>query len=132
MPGDGPADGRDLQSGANGALIEGSEPKERDVVRCVSYLGVSTCEQVEKGEGEDGFSISAQREACARDVRDAGWSFVDEYVDRYESARRADRPARKEMLAPVAEDRDVEAVIVHEIDRLARTMEDHVAIPAML
>ena len=36
------------------------------------------------------------------------------------------------MLARIAEDRDVETVVVHQIDRLARNMEDHVAIRALL
>ena len=35
-------------------------------MRCVIYLRVSTREQAEKGEGEEGFSIPAQREACTR------------------------------------------------------------------
>lgn len=101
-------------------------------MRCVIYLRVSTKEQAEKGEGEEGFSIPAQREACARHVRDAGWDVVDEYVDRGESARTADRPALKAMLARIAEERDAGAVVVHKIDRLARNMEDHVAIRALL
>jgi site-specific DNA recombinase len=36
------------------------------------------------------------------------------------------------MLARIAEDSDVDAVVVHKIDRLARNMEDHVAIRAQL
>ena len=101
-------------------------------MRCVIYLRVSTREQAEHGEGEEGFSIPAQREACVRHVRDKGWDLVDEYADRGESARSADRPQLKEMLARIAEDGDVDAVVVHKIDRLARNMEDHVAIRALL
>jgi site-specific DNA recombinase len=101
-------------------------------VRCVIYLRVSTREQAEHGEGEEGFSIPAQREACVRHVRDKGWDLIDEYADRGESARSADRPQLKEMLARIAEDGDVDAVVVHKIDRLARNMEDHVAIRALL
>ena len=124
--------GEDLQSGTDGALMEGSEPKEDESMRCVLYLRVSTREQAEKGEGTEGFSIPAQREACTRHIRDAGWDLVDEYADRGESARSADRPALQAMLARIAEDRDVDAVVVHKIDRLARNMEDHVAIRALL
>jgi site-specific DNA recombinase len=124
--------GEDLQSGADGGLMEGSEPKEDESMRCVIYLRVSTREQAEKGEGTEGFSIPAQREACTRHVRDAAWDLVDEYADRGESARSADRPALQAMLARIAEDRDVDAVVVHKIDRLARNMEDHVAIRALL
>ncbi len=101
-------------------------------MRCVIYLRVSTREQVEKGEGDEGFSIPAQREACARHIRDAGWDLVDEYADRGESARTAERPQLQAMLLRIAEERDVDAVAVHKIDRLARNMEDHVAIRAML
>jgi len=100
-------------------------------MRCVIYLRVSTREQAEKGEGDEGFSIPAQREACSRHIRDAGWQLTDEYVDRGESARSADHPALQAMLARIAEDRDVDAVVVHKIDRLARNMEDHVAIRAL-
>ena len=80
-------------------------------MRCVIYLRVSTRGQAEKGEGEEGFPIPAQREACARHIRDAGWDLVDEYADRGESARSAE---------------------LHKIDRLARNLEDHVAIRALL
>jgi site-specific DNA recombinase len=98
----------------------------------VIYLRVSTREQAEHGEGEEGYSIPAQREACVRHLRDQGWDLVDEYVDRGESARSADRPELKAMLGRIAEDGDVDAVVVHKIDRLARNMEDHVAIRALL
>ena len=85
-----------------------------------------------EGRREEGFSIAAQREACVRRIRDEGWDLVDEYVDRGESARTADRPQLRAMLARIGEDGDVEAVVVHKVDRLARNMEDHVAIRALL
>jgi len=122
---------KDLRHHEERALMEGSA-KERRAMRCVIYLRVSTKEQAEKGEGAEGFSIPAQREACTRHIRDASWDLVDEYADRGESARSADRPALKAMLARIAEERDVDAVVVHKIDRLARNMEDHVAIRALL
>lgn len=96
-------------------------------MRCVIYLRVSTREQA-----EEGYSIPAQREACLKYIRDAGWTFVDEYSDRGESARSQDRPQLQEMLARIKRDKDVQAVVVHKIDRLARNMEDHVAIRAIL
>ena len=101
-------------------------------MRCVIYLRVSTKEQAEHGLGEEGFSIPAQREACVRHVRDKGWTVLDEYSDRGESARTADRPQLQAMLARVAEDGDVDAIVVHKVDRLARNLEDHVAIRAGL
>ena len=96
------------------------------------YLRVSTKEQVEKDLTEEGFSIAAQREACARLLAERGWELVEEYADKGESARTADRPALRAMLARVAEGGDVEAVVVYKVDRLARNIEDHVAIRALL
>ncbi|MGC9962801.1 MAG: recombinase family protein [Acidimicrobiales bacterium] len=101
-------------------------------MRCVIYLRVSTREQAENGLGEEGFSIPAQREACVCHLRDRGWDLLEEYSDRGESARSADRPQLKAMLARVAEEGDVDAVVVHKVDRLARNLEDHVAIRALL
>ena len=101
-------------------------------MRCVIYLRVSTARQADRDLTEEGFSLPAQREACVRHIRDQGWQVVDEYSDRGESARSADRPQLKAMLARIAEDRDVDAVVVHKVDRLARNVEDHVAIRAAL
>jgi site-specific DNA recombinase len=96
-------------------------------MRCVIYLRVSTKEQADKG-----LSIPAQRQACVRHIRDQGWDLVDEYSDRGESARTADRPQLQALLARIQHDGDVDAVVVHKIDRLARNMEDHIAIRALL
>ncbi len=104
----------------------------REPMRCVIYLRVSTAEQAERDLTEEGFSIPAQREACVRHIRDLGWDLVDEFSDRGESARSADRPQLQAMLRRITEERDVDAVVVHKIDRLARNMEDHVAIRAVL
>lgn len=48
-------------------------------------------------------------------------------MDRGESARSADRPDLQRMLAFIAEHR-VDFVIVHKVDRLARSRADDVAI----
>lgn len=57
--------------------------QRRFPVRCVIYLRVSTKEQqVEKDLAEEGFSISGQREACVRRIRDEGWELIDEHVER--------------------------------------------------
>lgn len=97
-------------------------------MNCLIYLRVSTMEQVEKGLHEDGYSINAQREACLKFIEDSGWYFVDEYSDRGESARSADRPQLQEMLSRVKKDPSIDAVIIHKIDRLARDTDDFSAI----
>jgi site-specific DNA recombinase len=101
-------------------------------MRCLIYLRVSTAEQAERDLTEEGFSIPAQRGACLRHIREQGWQLVDEYTDRGESARSVDRPQLQAMLGRVIEQRDVDAVVVHKVDRLARNIEDHVAIRAAL
>ena len=97
----------------------------------VIYLRVSTKEQAAKDETDEGYSIPAQREACIRYVAERGWNVADEFVDAGESARTADRPMLKAMLRRIAEG-EINAIVVHKIDRLARSMEDHVAIRAAL
>ena len=96
-------------------------------MRAVIYLRVSTKEQA-----EEGYSIPAQAEACRRFVADQGWDLADEYVERGESARTADRPQLQAMLARLAEDPSIDCLVVHKLDRLARNLEDHAAIRAAL
>jgi site-specific DNA recombinase len=97
----------------------------------VIYLRVSTKEQAAKDETSEGYSIPAQREACLRHIAERGWNMAGEFTDAGESARTADRPMLKDMLRRLAEG-GIGAVVVHKIDRLARSMEDHVAIRAAL
>jgi site-specific DNA recombinase len=97
----------------------------------VIYLRVSTKEQAAKDETGEGYSIPAQREACLRHISERGWNVAEEFVDAGESARTADRPMLKAMLRRIAEG-GIGAVVVHKIDRLARSIEDHVAIRAAL
>ena len=88
--------------------------------RAVLYLRVSTKEQAERGGEAEGFSIPAQRQACYRKAEALGATVVEEFVDRGESARSANRPQLQRMLRFVAEQR-VSFAIVHKIDRLAAT-----------
>lgn len=84
------------------------------------YLRVSTKEQAAKDETAEGYSIPAQREACARHCSDKGWSVADEFVDAGESARSAARPQLRAMLQRIAEG-DIGAVVVHKIDASRET-----------
>lgn len=96
--------------------------------RAVIYLRVSTAAQADTDYDPEGFSIKAQREACARKAQELGAVVVEEYVDRGESAKSADRPGLKRLLGRLAEDKDVDVVIVHKVDRLARNRADDVKI----
>lgn len=95
------------------------------------YVRVSTKEQAERDGDPEGYSIPAQREACQRKADSLGASVVEEFVDRGESARSADRPELQRMLHYVRK-HDVDYVIVHKVDRLARSRLDDVTITAEL
>jgi site-specific DNA recombinase len=111
---------------ADAAVIEANgttEPSKRAVI----YLRVSTSAQADKDYGTEGYSIPAQREACKRAAEGLGAQVVEEYLDRGESARSADRPALLAMLERI-KDRDIDYVIVHKVDRLARNRADDIEI----
>jgi site-specific DNA recombinase len=93
----------------------------------VSYLRVSTKRQAERGADAEGFSIPAQRDANRKKAQSLGALIVKEFVDRGESARSANRPELQRMLEYLREN-DVDYVVVHKIDRLARNREDDVLI----
>jgi site-specific DNA recombinase len=94
----------------------------------VSYLRVSTKEQAERDGDPEGYSIPAQRDANLRKANSLGAIIAAEFVDRGESARSADRPELKQMLAYIAGHPEVAYVIVHKVDRLARNRVDDIEI----
>lgn len=105
-----------------GAIADALTPKV-----AVSYLRVSTKRQAERGDEAEGFSIPAQRDANRKKAQSLGAFIVKEFVDRGESARSANRPELQRMLEYIREN-DVDYVIVHKVDRLARNREDDVEI----
>jgi site-specific DNA recombinase len=99
--------------------------------RAILYARVSTKEQAERNGDPEGYSIPAQREACHRKAESLGATVTDEFVDRGESARSADRTELQNMLKFLKRE-TVDFVIVHKIDRLARNRTDDVAITAAI
>lgn len=93
----------------------------------VSYPRVSSKKQAEKDGDPDGYSLPAQREANRRKAATLGAVVVEEFVERAESAKSADRPKLQEMLNYIRQHK-VDYVIVHKIDRLARNRADDVEI----
>ena len=100
--------------------------------RAVSYLRVSTREQAQRGGAAEGFSIPAQREANKKKAMTLGALIVKEFVDRGESARSANRPELQKMLHYLQDAGDIDYVIVHKLDRLARNRADDVDINRIL
>src|SRR6266700_358593 len=102
-------------------------------MRCVIYLRVSTDQQAARDDTEEGFSLPARREACLQLVREQGWTVIDEYVDHDSGSKNAaNRPRFKAMLDRIFEQGDVDAVVVHKIDRFARDAAYHFAVRAAL
>src|SRR4051812_27481130 len=104
---------------------------EQTVPNAILYVRVSTKEQAERDGDPEGYSIPAQREACKRKATSLDAAVIEEFVDRGESARTADRPELQRLLDFVLDNR-VTYVIVHKIDRLARNRADDVAINVAL
>ena len=96
-----------------------SEASERALATAVIYLRVSTKEQAQRDGDREGYSIPAQRDACRRKATALEAAVVEEFADRGESARSADRPELQRLLAYVRSNH-VDYVIVHKVDRLAR------------
>ena len=96
--------------------------------QAVAMERVSTSAQANTSRDEDGYSIQAQREACEYKAEQVGAIIVRHFVDRGKSARTMDRPALQEMLTYITENPDIQYVIVHKLDRLARNRADDVAL----
>ena len=96
--------------------------------RAAIYLRVSTAAQATRGREPEGYSIPAQREACQAKAAELSAEVVAEYVDRGESAKTADRPELQALLARLEAQRDLDCVIVHKVDRLARNRYDDATI----
>ncbi|MCC2030495.1 recombinase family protein [Microbacterium sp. YMB-B2] len=93
----------------------------------VSYIRVSTGRQAERGGEREGFSIPAQREANRRQAHGLGALISAEFVDRGQSGRSTNRPELQRMLTYLRK-HPVDYVIVHKLDRLARSRADDIAI----
>ena len=98
-------------------------------MNAILYIRVSTLDQAMRGDQPEGFSIPAQREACKRKAKSLKAIVVDEYVDRGESARSADRPELQRLLNDLRDrKKEIDYIIVHKVDRLARSLHDDVMI----
>jgi site-specific DNA recombinase len=110
-------------------LWDGDTPTETPppAGKAVIYLRVSSTQQAETDYDHEGFSIPAQREACTRKAEALGHQVIEEFLDRGESAKTANRPGLQALLARIT-DGDIDAVICHKIDRLSRSRADDVQI----
>lgn len=92
----------------------------------VIYTRVSSREQA-----EEGFSIEAQVKACQKKAKDDGFKVVKVFRDEGFTGTSSDRPALNELLNHCRHN-SVHAVIIHKLDRFARSIVDHSALRAIL
>jgi site-specific DNA recombinase len=88
-------------------------------MNCLLYARVSTDKQAQKD-----LSIPAQIEAMRGYAKKNCWKVAGHFVDEGESARTAKRPELKRLIEQCKENKGIDAVIVHKIDRLARNLID--------
>jgi site-specific DNA recombinase len=112
----------------------GDEPGQAPSgTRAVLYLRVSSTGQVKTDYDPEGLSIPAQRSSCERKAEQLGLSIVGEYVEPGKSGTEmTKREAFQRMLERVRRDKDVDAVIVYELSRLARNRLDDAIVMADL
>lgn len=112
------------------ALLDAITPAGK---RAVVYLRVSTKDQVNTDYDPEGISIPAQRLACERKAEQLGLTVVSEYVELGKSAREMkNRVEFQAMLERIRRDRDVDAVIVYKLSRMARDRVDDALVAAEL
>ncbi|MGH3429222.1 MAG: recombinase family protein, partial [Mycobacteriales bacterium] len=102
---------------------DGNSPSPTAVI----YLRVSTKDQAYRNNMAEGLSLPAQREACERKAQSLDAAIVEEFVERGESAKTTDRAELQRLLGYVKE-HPVDYVIVHKVDRWARTVADDIQI----
>jgi site-specific DNA recombinase len=99
---------------------------ESGVKRAVIYLRVSSAGQVNTDYDPEGLSLPAQREACRRFAERHGAVVIREYVEPGVSGGSLlKRAAFRRMIDEIAEQRDVDLVVVWSVSRWARNQEDH-------
>ena len=97
-------------------------------MKVACYARVSSERQAEKD-----LSIPAQLKALKRYALERGWEVASEYVDEAESARTANRPKFKEMVAAARrKSKPFEAILVWKLSRFARNREDSIIYKSLL
>jgi DNA invertase Pin-like site-specific DNA recombinase len=97
-------------------------------MNCLIYARVSTDKQADKE-----LSIPAQLQAMRQYAAQRGWQVLEEFIDAGVSGRTTARPMLHRLLARCRNPHDqIEVVLVHKIDRLARNVADHAMIRVML
>lgn len=96
-------------------------------MNCLLYARVSTDKQAQKE-----LSIPAQINAMKQYAKRNGWRIAGHFIDEGESAKTANRPELKNLIRHCKENKNIDVVLVHKIDRLARNLIDYATVKAIL
>lgn len=97
--------------------------------KAVIYTRVSTEEQAK----ENHYSLDAQKRICTESATKSGLTIVRVFEDAGKSGTNIKgRPALREMMAYIEENKDITTVLVQDTDRIARNTGDHLTIKALL
>ncbi|MCH8903555.1 MAG: recombinase family protein [Bacteroidetes bacterium] len=96
-------------------------------MNCLLYARVSTDKQAQRD-----LSIPAQIEAMRGYAKQNGWKIVGQFLDEGASARTTNRPELNRLIQYCKENKQVDVVLIHKIDRLARNLVDYATIKAIL
>jgi site-specific DNA recombinase len=96
-------------------------------MNCILYARVSTDKQANKD-----LSIPAQLGIMKEYAQKNNWRIKSHYIDDGESARTANRPELKKLIQNCKTEKDVDVILIHKIDRLARNLVDYATIKAIL
>jgi len=96
-------------------------------MKCLLYARVSTDKQAQKD-----LSIPAQIGAMKNYAKLNDLKVIGHFIDKGESARTANRPELKKLIQYCKDNKDVDIILIHKIDRLARNLIDYATIKAIL
>jgi site-specific DNA recombinase len=120
-------DADENRPGEDKAAPTGSATKQ-----ALIYLRVSSASQLGGDYDRDGFSLPAQREACERKAVNLDAEVAEAFVERGESGKATARRSALSRMLERLKRGDIDYVIVHKLDRLARNRADDVSIVAQI
>lgn len=98
-----------------------SEKQERSAI---IYCRVSTKEQAESG-----YSLAGQEKHCHRYAEKSGFDVIKIFIEKGESAKRADRTELNRLLKFVSKNhKEISTLIVYKLDRLSRNLADYTSL----
>jgi site-specific DNA recombinase len=92
---------------------------QKQVTRAAIYARVSTEDQA----AEDRFSIDAQLTEIYQFAKEREWEVVQEFIDPGVSGTKRSRP-QLDLMLELAEEKEFDVIIVHELSRLSRSVFD--------